>query len=177
MQWRNPEIYRWDNRMNPRVWYGTPSKRSHRASRVSFAKPVESPVRELYLHLTQKYLVLTPIGVLIPALTHWGRVTHIRACKLTIIGSDNGLSPCRRQVIISTNAGILLIGPLGANFSDILIEIHTFALQKMHLKMSSAKGRPFCPGLKLLILIQCSLQKHENANGSNFSSTFENNIV
>ena len=32
-----------------------------------------------------------------------------------IIGSDNGLSPVRRQAIIWTNAGILLIGPLGAN--------------------------------------------------------------
>ena len=43
------------------------------------------------------------------ALTHWGRVTHICVSKLTIIGSDNGLSPGRRQAIIWTNAGILLI--------------------------------------------------------------------
>ena len=49
-------------------------------------------------------------------LTHWGRVTHICVSKLTIIGSDNGLSPGRRQAIIWTNAGILLIGPLGTNF-------------------------------------------------------------
>ena len=33
-------------------------------------------------------------------LTHWGRVTHICVDKLTIIGSDNGLSPGRRQAII-----------------------------------------------------------------------------
>ena len=33
-------------------------------------------------------------------LTHWGRVTHIWVSKLTIIGSDNGLSPDRRQAII-----------------------------------------------------------------------------
>ena len=52
-------------------------------------------------------------------LTHWGRVTHICVSKLTIIGSDNGLSPARRQAIILTNAGILLIGPLGTNFSGI----------------------------------------------------------
>ena len=45
-------------------------------------------------------------------LTHWGRVTHICIGNLTIIGSDNGLSPGRRQVIIWTNAGILSIGPL-----------------------------------------------------------------
>ena len=33
-------------------------------------------------------------------LTHWGRVTHICVSKLTSIGSDNGLSPGRRQAII-----------------------------------------------------------------------------
>ena len=42
-------------------------------------------------------------------LTHWGRVTHICVSNLAIIGSDNGLSPGRRQAIIWPNAGILLI--------------------------------------------------------------------
>ena len=36
----------------------------------------------------------------VSCLTHWGRVTHICVGKLTIIGSDNGLSPERRQAII-----------------------------------------------------------------------------
>ena len=76
-------------------------------------------------------------------LTHWGRVTHICVSKLYILGSDNGLPPGRRQAIISTNAGILLIWPLGTNFSEILIEINTFSLKKMHLKMSSVKWRLF----------------------------------
>ena len=56
-------------------------------------------------------------------LTHWDRVTHLCVNKLTIIGSDNGLSPGRRQAIIWTNDRILLIGPLGTNFSEILIAI------------------------------------------------------
>ena len=76
-------------------------------------------------------------------LTHWGRVTHICVNKLSIIGSDNGLSPDRRQAIIWTNAGILLIGPLVTNFSEILIEILTFSLKKMCLKVSPAKRQPF----------------------------------
>ena len=83
-------------------------------------------------------------------LTHWGRATHICVGKLTIIGSDNGLSPGRRQAIIWTIAGILLIGPLGTNFSEILIEIHTFSFMKMHLKMSSARWRLFCLGVNVL---------------------------
>ena len=73
-------------------------------------------------------------------LTHWGRVTHICISKLTIIGSDNGLSPGRRQAIIWTNAGILLIQILGTNFSEILGKIHSFSFKKMHLEMLSAKG-------------------------------------
>ena len=83
-------------------------------------------------------------------LTHWGRVTHICVSKLTIIGSDNGLAPGRRQTIIWTNDGILLIGPLGTNFSEILIGIQIFSFMKMHLKISSAKWRPFCLGLNVL---------------------------
>ena len=84
-------------------------------------------------------------------LTHWGRVTHICVSDLTIIGSDNGLSPSRRQAIFWTNAGILLIGPLGTNFSEILIEIHTLSSKKIHLKMSSAKWRLFGLGFNELI--------------------------
>ena len=84
-------------------------------------------------------------------LTHWGRVTHICVDDLTIIGSDNGLSPWRRQAIIWINAVLLLIGPLGTNFSELLIEIVTFSFKNMHLKVSSAKRRPFCLGFNVLI--------------------------
>ena len=83
-------------------------------------------------------------------LSHCGRVTHICVSKLTIIGSDNGLSPGRRQAIIWTNAGILLIGPLGTNFSEISIDIQMFSFKKIHFKMSSGKWRPSCLGLNVL---------------------------
>ena len=83
-------------------------------------------------------------------LTHWGRATYICIGKLTIIGSDNGSSPGRRQAIIWTNAGIMLIGPLGINFSEILNKIHAFSLKKMHMKILSGKRRPFCLGLNVL---------------------------
>ena len=76
-------------------------------------------------------------------LTHWGRVTHVCVDNETIIGSDNGLSPGRRQAIIWTNVGILLIEPLGTILSELLSEIITFSVKKMHLKMSSGNWRPF----------------------------------
>ena len=71
-------------------------------------------------------------------LTHWGRVTHICVGNLTIIGSENGLSPGRRQAIIWTN------------FREILTEIITFSFKKMYLKMSSANCHPFRLGLNVL---------------------------
>ena len=77
---------------------------------------------------------------------------HICVSKLTIIGSDNGLSPGRRQAIIWTNAGILLIRTLGTNFSEILGEIHPFSFSKLHFKMSSAKWRLFGHGLNELTI-------------------------
>ena len=96
--------------------------------------------------INSSYLSVAPMITL----THWGRVSHICVVKLTIIGSDNGLSPGRRQAIIWTNDGLLLIWPLGTNFSEMLIGIQTFSFKKMHLKMSSAKWRPFCLGLNVL---------------------------
>ena len=47
---------------------------------------------------------------------------HIYASVNTGFGSDNGLSPTRRQAFIWTNAGFLPIGPQGTNFTEILIK-------------------------------------------------------
>ena len=88
-------------------------------------------------------------GHFLSVITHWGRVTHICVGKLTIIGSDNGLSPGRRQAIIWTKDGLLLIGPLGRNFIEMLIEIQRLSLKKIRLKMSSAKCCPVCLGLNV----------------------------
>ena len=71
-------------------------------------------------------------------------MTHICVNEVTIIGSDNGLSPGRRQAIIWTNAGILLIIPLGTmKFNEILIEIHIISFKENHLKMPSGNGGHF----------------------------------
>ena len=86
----------------------------------------------------------------VASLTHWGQVMHICVSKLPIIGSYNGVSPVRRQAITWTKVGILLIGPLGTNVSEILSRIQIFSLKKMHLKGLSAKRRPFCLSLNVL---------------------------
>ena len=87
-------------------------------------------------------------------LTHWGRVMHICVGNLTNIGSDNGLSPGRCQAIIwsrdRSNAGILLLGLVGTNFSETWIQIQIFSLKKIRLTMSSAKYQPFCVSLNVL---------------------------
>ena len=99
---------------------------------------------------TWQSTAMSPCYIDLP-LTHCGPVTHICVIKLTIIGSDNGLSPGRRQAIIWPSAGILLIGTLGTNFSVILSEIHTFFFKKIRLKASSAKWWPCCLGLNELV--------------------------
>ena len=82
---------------------------------------------------------------------HWGRVAHICAGHLTIIGSDKSSSPGRHQAIIWTNVGIMLIAPLGNNSNDIRFDIHIFPFKKIHLNMSSVKLRSFWLGLNVLI--------------------------
>ena len=65
---------------------------------------------------TYTYSLLT---LSLEEVTHWGRVMHIYVSKLSIIGSDNGLLPGRCQAVTWSNADLLLIGPLGTNFSEI----------------------------------------------------------
>ena len=87
---------------------------------------------------------------------HWFIETEWRiyaSGNYTITGPDNSLSPGRRQAIIWTNAGILLIGHLGTNFGDFFIEIKAFSLTNLYLNVSSAKAaailsRPQCVNVK-----------------------------
>ena len=85
------------------------------------------------------------------ALTHWDWEMHICISKLTIIGSDNSLSPDRRKAIMLTNDGILLILTLGTKFGEILNEIHKFSFKEMHLKILSVTWCQFCLGLNVLM--------------------------
>ena len=95
-----------------------------------------------YSKYSQVYIITT--------FTHWGRVMHIWINKLTVIGSDDVLSPDRRQVIIWTNAGKSLIRILGTNFSKIFREIKAFSFKKIHSNMLSAKWRQFGLGTNVL---------------------------
>ena len=104
------------------------------------------------VHLVSKTPFWSPISKLIEA--------DICVSKLTIIASDNGLSPGRRQAIIWNNAGILLIGTWGTNFNEILFEIRAFSFKNIHLKMSAGKWRPFCLGLNVLTSKATSYHSH-----------------
>ena len=86
-------------------------------------------------------------------LTPWGRMTYICVSKLTILGSDNGLSPGRRQPIIWTYDGILLFGQLGTNFSEISIEIYRIqenAFDIVVWKMAAILSRPQSINAKMM---------------------------
>ena len=108
-------------------------------------------------------------------LTHWGLVTHICVSNLIIIGSDNGLTPGRRQAIIWTNAGILLTGLLGTNFSEILSKICIFSFTKIHLKnvvwkMAAILSRPQCVNrhsVEVLVVGGCAGQGRDSLWPSN----------
>ena len=79
-----------------------------------------------------------------------------RSVNYAIIGSDNGLSPVRRQAIIWSNVDLSLIEPLWTNFSETWIRMQQFSKKKT-LKMSSAKWQPFCVGLMVTIAMPTML--------------------
>ena len=90
-------------------------------------------------------------------LTHWGRMTHICVSKLTIIGPGNGLSPGRRQAIVWTNIGILLIGPLSNKlqwnlYRNSYIFIHENAFENVVWKMVAILSRPQCVKIMIRVL-------------------------
>ena len=67
---------------------------------------------------------------------------HIYVGNLTIIGSENGLAPTKRQAIIWSNAGILLFGPTETNLSELFnrnpyIFIKENVFEKVGCKMAT----------------------------------------
>ena len=115
------------------------------------------------------------VNLCVSTLIDWGRVTRICVGNLTIIGSDNCLSPGRHHAIIWTDAGILLIGPSKTDFNEI-IHFHSRKCPLIArfmgptwgpsgadmtqvgsrwapwtlLSGSSGRWRPFCLGLHVL---------------------------
>ena len=84
--------------------------------------------------------------------THWGRVMHIHVCvgNLTIIGSDNVLSPGRHQASVWTH-GILLIG----HIREILIEIQSSSLKK------STFENAVCGKFSISFRTQCLIKQQQ----------------
>ena len=90
-------------------------------------------------------------------LTHWGRVTHICVDHIAIIGSDNGLWPGRRQAIIWTIIGILLIEPLGTKYQWIFHQNYNIfcqenAFENVFRKLVAILSRPQWDNCSCLVL-------------------------
>ena len=126
---------------------------------------------DLYFSMSASYLPYYGMNLNLPHyLPRWGRGTHICVGKLVIIGSDNGLSPRRRRATIWTNVGISSIWPLGTNVSEVLVGIHTFWFNKMHLKMFffcemvSTWSRPQSVKTAMLMSVSWSIWYHAWAN-------------
>ena len=113
-------------------------------------------------------------------LTHCGRVTH--TCIQIIIGSDNGMLPGRRQAIIWTNAGILLIGALGTNFSEISLKIQTLsfkqnAFENIVCEMASILSLPECVDMLKPVLDFCPEARQQCCRGTSQISQSNHNII
>ena len=95
---------------------------------------------------------------------NWGRVMHICVNELTIIGSDNGLLPgCVKP--LSDTDGLLLIGNLGTNFSEILNEIYIFVqdngFENVVCKMLAILSQPLCVNIKQITPMGCVIYNND----------------
>ena len=78
------------------------------------------------------------------------------------IGSDNDLASVWHQAVLWTNVGVLLLEPLGTNFSEIWNKVQTYSYKKMSLKMLSAKWWSFC--LKVTSCYQTWCDSHRSTH-------------
>ena len=102
-------------------------------------------VGQFQLHLSQwcsslpcRYSLGQPVAFQWHSNIHWTSQYTLAQGK-GVLGhhwwfSNKSLWPYRRQAIIWSNAGILLIEPLGKNFDEMMIEIHTSQFNKFEGK-------------------------------------------
>ena len=130
----------WLRSYNNDNWY------SWRQYNAIYCITLQQALRSIYVN-DQVYCVTVKS---LTQLTHWGRVTHICVSKLSILGSDNGLSPGRRQAIIWTNARVLLIywtirNKIQWHFNrNWYIFIQENAFENVLWKMATILSRPQC---------------------------------
>ena len=84
-----------------------------------WVREVECPSRDVYIEVYKWWVCVHAIVINITFISLTLGDAYICVSKSIIIGSDSGLSPGRRQAIIWTNAGILLIRILETNFNEI----------------------------------------------------------
>ena len=127
-----------NNKVQDKTWRQLPG--SEKAWPGNIAKPCRYSPRRYRIHL------LLPSCETI--LTHWGCVTHICAGKLTIIDSDNGLSPVWRQAIMNqcwNSVNWILSNKFQWNcnrYSNIFIQEN--ALEHVVREMASILSPPQC---------------------------------
>ena len=107
--------------------------------------------------------------ILPPRVSFYCREFHFTAASFIFTAASLIILP--HGLFYWTNAGILLIGHLGTHFSEILFEIYMFSFKKVHLKTSSAKWRPFCLGLN--VLINWTLCKISSLCERSYCTTFQ----
>ena len=95
--------------------------------------------------------------------------------RLTIIGSDNGLSPglWPEPIHFLNQCWNIVNWTLGNKPQWYHIEIRILSFLKMHLKMSSGNWRPFCLGLSAwngTTGVLCCRYDHNNCNVVSYPS-------
>ena len=108
---------------------------------------------KIWLHVSSNKFMSSRVNSSFPSAAYMRQWTgsalvQIMACRLF---GNNSLS--------KPMLGCCQLEPLGTNFNEIWIKIHNVSFRKMHLKMKSAKWRPFCPGGDELNAHDCCLNR------------------
>ena len=102
-------------------------------------------------------------------------MTHVYvwANRIFIVSYNGSVSPVQHQAITRTSTciNLLSIEPSGTNFSEIY-SLQTYSWKTILFNISSAKCRPFCSGLCMIILDQSLYHGFSYFHVTNFASSW-----
>ena len=135
-------------------WHCNPNTKILNVQIVIIWKPkwVHSRFRNISNYLNLNWKCLQNVDHFVLILTHFPLVPHICVRELGQYWFRWWLVAYSASSHYWNQCWVIVNWTLSTNFNEIWIEIQHFSFMKMHLKISSAKWRPFCPGSEELML-------------------------
>ena len=127
------------------LWFFFDLRMNKRLSKQSWGWWFESPSWSLWLHCNDDFLSTWPLGQTSAILDQTTLITINVLTKLHLNMTSRRYWPFHRSSsALNNHSRLLLIWPLGTNFSETEVIINKISCKEITIEMSSAKWWPLC---------------------------------